>query len=101
MNILAHNSPRSTPSTSVPLFAPGRAQSPVAFVNGGDTLTKGIRSTLATFRAHGFPVARGFGRQWALERGWWGIDGRPAQMEERERVQAAKNSQLSLFGSAT
>lgn len=139
MTILTQNPQDCTHATSIPLYAPGRAGSPVAFVRGR-TLCKGIHAThyltrpagaiafdanvladaerlgavrvevrdrdsgtvytcsLASFRAHGFSVTRGYGRQWGLERGWWSIDCAPGVLDERERTQAAKRSQLSLWG---
>lgn len=55
---------------------------------------------MTTFRRRGYHVDRGFGDQWALELGWWEVDGRPGELAERARRQEAKDSQLSLFGGA-
>lgn len=54
--------------------------------------------SMADFRRWCFTVDRGFGRQWALERGRWSIDGATPLLQAREEAQAAKDSQLSLFG---
>lgn len=51
----------------------------------------------ADFRRYQFSVNRGFGQQYATELGRWQRNGQPAELAERERLQANKTAQLTLF----
>lgn len=55
------------------------------------------RCTFEDFDRHRILVNRGHGRQWALERGRWSIDGAMPLLQAQEEAQQAKHLQLSLF----
>ena len=56
------------------------------------------RASIATIRAHGFAVNRGFGAQIALALAWWSIDGKPPTGGPAKPQPAPQGKQLSLFG---
>ena len=63
-----------------------------------DTATGTVyRCTFADFDRYRVIVNRGFGRQWALERGRWSINGAKSEHQAREEAQAAQGTQLALF----
>ena len=62
-------------------------------LQGGDVWT----ISFVDFRRYQFSVNRGFGAQLAVELGRWSRNGQPSELAERERKQANKAAQLSMF----
>lgn len=58
------------------------------------------RTTMQRFRRYAFPLNRLAGKQLGMELCRWSVDGAEPVQDARERQQAARDSQLDLFGGA-